>query len=107
MTMTVPKYRAAEFTSIVPTTSTPYPSARRNATLPSRLVIDAHHVADPAHRMQQWRREVLIDLLPQSADLHFDRIRLRIEVIVPDRLEEHGARHHLPLVSDQIFEKTK
>src|SRR5260370_41687089 len=107
MTTTVPKYKAAEITAIVPTTSTPYPSARRNATLPRSLAIDAHHVTDAAHRVQQRRREVLVDLLAQSADLHIDRIRLRIEMIVPDRLEEHRARDHLSLVTNQILEKPK
>src|SRR5207245_10369326 len=107
MTTTVPKYRAAEITAIVATTSTPYPSARRNATLPSSLAIDAQHVADAAYRMQQRRREVLIDLLSQSADLHIDCIRLMIKVIVPDRLEEHGERNQLALLTNQILEKPK
>src|SRR5258708_5040125 len=107
MTTTVPKYKAAEITAIVPTTSTPYPRARRNATLPSSLAIDGHHVADAAHRMQQRRRKVLVDLVPQSADLHIDRVRLRIEMIIPDRFEEHGARDDLSLVTNQILEKPK
>src|SRR5215470_1729731 len=107
MTTTVPKYNTAEITASVATTSTPYPRARRNATLPSSLLIDAQHVADAAHRMQQRRRELLVDLLPQSTDLHVDGIRLRIEVIVPDRLEQHGARDHLPLMANEILEQSK
>src|SRR5215470_7401557 len=104
MTTTVPKYKAAEITANVMTTSRPYPRASRNATLPSSLAIGADHVADAAHRMQQRWREVLVDLLPQATDLHVNSVCLRIEVIVPDRLEQHGARNHLSPMANQVLE---
>src|SRR5215831_1871879 len=91
--------------AIVPMTSRPYPRARRKAALSSSLLIDPDHVADPANRVQQGRREILVDLLPQSTDLHVDRVGLWIEVVVPHRLVQHGAGHNLSLVPDEIFEK--
>ncbi len=37
--------------------------------------------------------------LPQTADVHVDHVGLRVEMIVPHALEQHGARHHLPAVA--------
>src|SRR5271169_4741648 len=94
-------------TIIAPITSAPYPSARRKATLWSNLCIGGQHVADAPNCMEQWRREVLVDLLPQAADLYVNRVGLRVEMIVPDRLEKHGSGHDLALMADQIFEQAE
>jgi hypothetical protein len=40
--------------------------------------------------------EILVDRLTQPVDVDVDHIGL-IEMIVPDALEQHGARYHLPL----------
>ena len=48
-----------------------------------------------------------IDLLPQARDMHVDDIGLRIEVIVPDRFEQHGPRHHLPGMAHQVLEQAE
>ena len=46
-------------------------------------------------------------LRAQPRDMHVDDIGLRIEMIVPDVLEQHGARHHLAGMSHQIFEQAE
>ena len=54
--------------------------------------------------MQQRRREPLVDLAAKTADVNVDDVGLRIEMVVPHRLEQHGSRHHLPGVAHQVFE---
>lgn len=39
--------------------------------------------------------------------MHVDHVGLRIEMIVPDVLEQHGARHHLAGVLHQVFEQAE
>jgi hypothetical protein len=50
---------------------------------------------------------VKVYLAAQAADLHVDDVGLRIEVAVPDGLEQHGARDHLPLVAHQVGEQAQ
>ena len=69
------------------------------------LAFDGDHVTDATHRMQQRQGEVLVDLLPQSADVHIDGIGLAVEMMVRDRFEEHRARDHLPLAPNEVLEK--
>ena len=38
--------------------------------------------------------------------MHVDDVRLRIEVVVPNVLKQHGARHNLPRVLHQIFKQS-
>ena len=46
-----------------------------------------------------------IDRLAQAADVHVDEIALRIEVQVPDALEQHRPRDHLPLPPHEELEQ--
>ena len=39
--------------------------------------------------------------------MHVDDVGLRIEMIIPDVFEQHGARHHLARMLHQIFEQTE
>jgi hypothetical protein len=43
--------------------------------------------------------------MPKVADMRIDDVGLRIEVIIPDILEQHGPRHDLTGVAHQEFEK--
>src|SRR5579884_4017941 len=72
--------------------------------LPSAVT---NHVSRAADRVEQRRIEVFIDLGAQSRDMHVDHIGLRIEVIVPNALEQHGPGDDLAGVLHQIFEQTK
>src|SRR5438045_1855042 len=65
----------------------------------SRSLIDTplslpQHVARPAHRMDQARLAVSLELLPQVADIDLDQVRLAAEVVVPDPIEDHLARQY-------------
>ena len=57
--------------------------------------------------VQQRPLEPFVDLRAQAADVHVDDVRLRIEVIVPDALEQHRARHDLTDVTQQELEQLK
>ena len=65
----------------------------------------AQAIAGAAHRVQQRAVEILVDLLPQPADMHVDDVGLRVEVIVPDVLEQHRAGHDMAGVAHQVFEQ--
>src|SRR5690606_32432509 len=69
--------------------------------------IGPDHVARTAHRMKKRLLEALLDLAAQPGNVDIDDIGLGIKVIVPDILEQHGARHHLPGMTHQIFEQTE
>ncbi len=51
------------------------------------------------------RSALRLDLLPQLADVHVDHVRLRVEVIVPDVLEQHGARDDLAGMAHEVLEE--
>lgn len=55
--------------------------------------------------MDQRSIEITIDHLTQSTDVDIDDVRLRIEVQIPNGLEEHRASDHLAGVSDKDLQK--
>src|SRR6202049_94446 len=59
----------------------------------------------PSNRMDQLRLEAFIDLAAQAADMGFHNVRARVEMNVPDVLEQHRARDHLTSVAHQVFEQ--
>src|SRR4051812_3265873 len=63
------------------------------------------HVSGAAYRVQQRLRKSLVDLGAQPGDMHVDHVGLRVEVIVPDVLQQHGAGHDLTGMFHQIFEQ--
>src|SRR5436305_6303736 len=65
------------------------------------------HVSGAADRVQQGPLKTLVDLGAQPRNMHIDDVGLRIEVIIPDVLQKHGAGHHLAGMLHQIFEQTK
>ena len=64
-------------------------------------------VPGAAHRMDEGRVEVLVDLASQTADVHIDDVGLRVEVIVPDVLEQHRPGDDLVAVAHQVFEQAE
>src|SRR5271170_5459066 len=81
-------------------------SARRKAvarkSLPSAVT---NHITGAADGAEQRCVEIAIDLRPQARHVDVDHIGLRIEMIVPNVLEQHGAGHHLARVLHQILEQ--
>src|SRR5690606_45832 len=65
------------------------------------------HVSRATDRMQQGLLEVLVDLRSEPGDVDVDDIGLRIEMIIPDVLEQHGARHDLTGMAHQVFEQAE
>src|SRR5208282_6819795 len=83
-------------------------SARRKAvarkSLPSAVT---NHVSRAAHGVQQRRVKIAVDLGAQARYMHINHIGLRIEMVIPHMLEQHGARDDLARILHQIFEQAK
>src|SRR5688572_21630606 len=77
----------------------------RIATTPAPSAAIAQYVAGATHRVQQRALESLVDGGAQPADVHVDHVGLRVEMQVPDGLEQHGAGHYLAGVAGQVFEQ--
>ena len=90
---------------------------RRSTTIPDRatgvfprssgrtIVGCAQAVARAPHRVEQGAVEALVDLLAQPADVNVDHVGLRVEVIVPDVLEQHRSGDDVTGIAHQVFEK--
>src|SRR3954468_19664196 len=78
---------------------TPLPAAGRS--------LRAEDIADASQRVDELGRKIAIDFRSQSADEHVDDIGLRVEVIVPDVLQDHGLREHAARVPHQVFEQNE
>src|ERR1700733_7728334 len=79
------------------------PGCRRAA----RLLRSLKNIADITYRMDHRRHAPIeADLPAQMADVHVDHVGLRIEVVVPDRLEQERASDDLARVPHQEFKQT-
>src|SRR5689334_18841789 len=63
------------------------------------------HVARASNSVQERLFEPVVQLAAEPADVDVDDVGARIEVIVPDLLEQHGAGYDPPFVASEIFEK--
>src|SRR6185312_4049395 len=63
------------------------------------------HVSGAAHGVDKGGVEIAIDLGAQSRHMHVDDVGLRVEVIVPDVFQQHGAGDDLAGVLHEIFEQ--
>src|SRR3954453_18581216 len=63
------------------------------------------HVARSSHRVEKWLFVAFLELSTKPADMHVDHVSSRVEVIIPDLLEEHRAGHDAALVASKIFEQ--
>src|SRR5271157_5211763 len=81
-------------------------SARRKAvarkSLPTAVT---NHVPCATYCVEQRRVEVAVDLGARARDMNVDHVGLRIEVVVPHVLEQHGAGDDLARVLHQIFQQ--
>src|SRR5450631_3659558 len=57
--------------------------------------------------MQKRLRETFIDFRAQARDVHVDHIGLRVEMVVPHVLQQHGAGDYLPRVLHQVFQQAE
>src|SRR5579859_2912537 len=72
---------------------------------PLVLLTGGHRISGVAHRAQQRALELRVDLLPQLADMHVHHVGLRVEMVVPDILQQHGARDYLIRVPHEVLEQ--
>src|SRR5215469_18258128 len=80
-------------------------ASRSRARAMSFAVTD--HVSCAAYGLQQRLGETLVDLRAQPRNVHVDDVGLRVEMIVPDVLEQHRAGHDLPGVLHEIFKQAE
>src|SRR5581483_9064369 len=64
-------------------------------------------IADAADGMDQRIGLLVVDLAAHPPDIDVDDVGRRIEVQIPDVLQQHRARHHTALVAHQIFQQLK
>src|SRR5205085_721778 len=69
------------------------------------LLRRAQAVAGAAHGLQQLALEIAVDLLPEPAHMHVDHIGLRIEMVIPDILQQHRPGYHMAGVAHHVFEQ--
>src|SRR6185312_2011224 len=65
------------------------------------------HVSGAAYGVEERVGVALVDLAAQPGHVDVDHVGLRIEVVVPDIFEQHGAGHHLAGILHQIFEQAE
>src|SRR5690349_4743771 len=71
------------------------------------LVRSTEAISDAANSMNQRIGLLVVDLAPDPSDIHVDDIGRRVEVKVPDMLQQHGARHHAAFIAREIFQELK
>src|SRR3990172_4351475 len=59
------------------------------------------HVAYAAHGVDQVRLSRRVEFLAQVADVDLNRVRLYLEVVTPDLLEQGPLHHHLAGVTGE------
>src|SRR5260370_24941218 len=67
------------------------------------LVRSTETVPDTTHRMDQRIGLLTVDLAAHTPDIDIDNIRRRIEMKIPDVLQQHRPGHNAAFVPDQIF----
>src|SRR5262249_36869006 len=78
-------------------------SACRNVDDRSVLARSTDTISNSAHGMDQGIGLLTINLAANATKIDVDDIGCGIEVKVPYVLQQHGARHDLALIADEIF----
>src|SRR5215203_6756796 len=87
------------------TNTTAYHHARRSPNVCRRRSFQFEDIADPAHGMNQFRREPLVDFLAQAEHQHIDDIGSGIERVVPHMRQDHCLRDDPSGVAHQVLEE--
>src|SRR3954454_20898442 len=72
-----------------------------------RLLRRLDHVADPAHRLNQLLRVLVVDLAAQVADVDVDYIGEPVVVHIPDMLDDHGAAERTAAIAHHVLENAE
>src|SRR5579862_8921337 len=79
----------------------------RNASVRNGLSLRTDHVAGATYGMQQRPVESLVNLRPQTGNMHVDDVCLRVEMIFPYAFKQHRSGHHLVGVAHKIFQQAE
>src|SRR5258705_39005 len=82
-----------------------YHAIRRRLVLRSRLAGLTDAIARTAQGVNQFDSKLAVDLGTQAADVGLDHAGARIEMKVPDILEQHGTRDQLFGVAHEVLEQ--
>ena len=69
------------------------------------LVRSTEAIPDAAHRMDQGIGLSVVDLAADASDIDVDDVRRRIEMQVPDVLQQHCAGDDAAFVADQVLQE--
>src|SRR5579862_216296 len=81
--------------------------ARRKLDVRSTLLWRTQRVTRAPNGVDECAPVSAIDLAAQSADVRLDHTRMRIEVYLPDVLQQHAAGDHLLGMAHQVLEQPK
>src|SRR6476661_5011957 len=83
----------------------PISNPQSTLLLRRRVVFPAEHVAFAPPGENQGRLEVLVDLVPEVADINVHDVRRVLVVLVVEVLPDHAPGHHLAPVEGQELEQ--
>ena len=83
-----------------------YQRAILNLTVP-KIRFALHDISEPPDGVNQFFGKRLIDLFTQAAHSRFHNIGLRVEIVLPHMLHDHGLGNHSARISGQVFQKRK
>src|SRR5207302_4363956 len=87
------------------------PKRPRNSSASRKLVVrrislrPTEDIARPSDGVDHLRQPAFFELATQPADMDVDHIRLRVVMITPNLLEQHGPRDDPAGVPHQIFKQ--
>src|SRR5690349_4572106 len=96
--------RRDPYSSVAKTASVSVRAVAYHAVSRPRIVCISglHHVPHAAHRVDHLRLAAVVELLAQPVDHHVDDVGAGIEVVIPRILGDQRARHHPPVVAQQV-----
>src|SRR5690606_32273459 len=73
--------------------------------LPTALLLALDLVADAAHRLDERAVEATVNLVAQVVDVDIDHVRERVEVVLPDSIDDLRAGERPPGVAHEVLEQ--
>src|SRR5262249_35209086 len=90
-----PSRTATRVPSTVSSMTLVFQSVSRNRSVRERVLSSSKRIAAPSHGLNDRAVEALVELAPQSIDVHFDDVCGAFPIHFPQVLAEHSPRHHL------------
>ncbi|PAV70292.1 hypothetical protein WR25_11086 [Diploscapter pachys] len=83
------------------------PLAEDSRYRPNSGGVGRQTVARTAHGVEDRRRKTFLQLAAEATDVDVDHVAAGIEMVVPDLLQHHRARHHLPRMPRKEFQQVE